>query len=261
MKDLNKIAENFLNVFYQLEWPKDEPFDFANLTIEESYRVQDIIASRRKDKADEIIGYKVGCTSAAIQNQFGLSEPIWARMFKPYLYHNNVDLYLKDFKKCAIEPEMVFVVKDEIKYNKLTDEELIDAIDYVSPGIELHHFHFWHNPTLIQELICTGGIHAGLVVGNTKVSPKDLSFNNEIFHVYKDSKNITSAPASEILEGPLSSLKWLIEKLEKKNLFLKKGDLVIPGSPTELVNIDENTHLKIKIDNVGEAEANFIKLH
>ena len=57
---------------------------------------------------------------------------------------------------------------------ELSDEELINSIAYVSPGIELHNFKFWLEPLTIQELICSGGIHSGLIVGEQKVDPRKL---------------------------------------------------------------------------------------
>lgn len=36
-----------------------------------------------------------------------------------------------------------------------------------------------------------------------------------------------------------------------KGISLEKGSLVIPGSPVELVSIDQDTELKVVINNVG----------
>ena len=90
---------------------------------------------------------------------------------------------------------------------------------------------FWYSPPSLQELICSGGIHAGLVIGDEKVPPRDLQFRDEVFHVYKDDKRVTLAPASEIMGGPLNSLRWLVENLTIQGKSLKSGSLMIPGSP------------------------------
>ena len=106
-------------------------------------------------------------------------------------------------------------------------------------------------------MICSGGIHAGLIVGGIKVSPKELSFENEVFSVYKDGVIITKGLASEIMGGPLQSLRWLVKFLTKKGVCLKKGSLVIPGSPVELVSIECDTELRIEIERVGVLVTNF----
>ena len=68
---------------------------------------------------------------------------------------------------------------------------------------------------------------------------------------------VTKAPAKEIMGGPLHSLRWLVDFLTDKGQSLQKGSLVIPGSPTELVRIDQDTELKVAIERVGEATAFF----
>ena len=152
---------------------------------------------------------------------------------------------------------MVLKIGKDLKGEDLTDEVLINAIEYVSPGIEIHNFKFWYTLPTLQELICSNGIHAGLVVGGTRISPNELSFESEWFKVYKNDKIITKAKASEIMGGPLHSLRWLTGKLTKRNEILGAGSLVIPGSPVELINIREDTKLMILIEKVGKAVTYF----
>ena len=259
MNSLNVVADNFIHAFYKREWPDHSTQSFTNLSIQESYQVQDLVAKKRIEKGERITGFKVGCTSKAIRSQFGLKEPILGRIFIPHVYRENVKIDWDVYVNCAIEPEMVFCINRDLKGLNLSDKDLIGSIEYVSPGIELHNFKFWHSPPTIQELICSGGIHAGLIVGDSKVSPRKLSFSNELFSVYKNDKLVTSASASEIMGGPIHSLRWLVNSLTKKGSYLNKNSLVIPGSPTELVKIDQDTQLKITIYNVGSLTTNFEK--
>ena len=75
-----------------------------------------------------------------------------------------------------------------------------------------------------------------------------MSFQNEVFRVYKDETIVTKAPASEIMGGPLHSLRWLVSCLTQRQMYLKRGSFVIPGSPVELVTISTDTDLKVEID-------------
>ena len=192
-----------------------------------------------------------GCTSQAIRAQFGLQEPISARLFPPHIFEEGVRLDWRDYLNCAIEPEMVLRIGRDLKREELSDSQLLDAIAYVSPGIEIHHLKFWFSPPSSQELICSGGIHAGLVVSHQKVAPQELSFGDEFFRVYKDGDLITQAPASEIMGGPLVSLRWLVNFLVQQGTYLKEDSLVIPGSPVELVDINYDTRLKVEIEGLG----------
>ena len=257
MKSIDSIAEDFFNAFYRKEWLGEDEPTVINLSISEAYEVQALVAQKRVELGEKVVGYKVGCTSKAIRSQFGLNEPISGMLFQPHIFHENVRLDWRNYVNCAIEPEMVLKLGAELFGKGLSDERLLDAIEYVSPGIEIHNFKFWYSTPTLQELICSGGIHAGLIIGDEKVSPRDLQFKNEVFHVYKDDKIITSAPASEIMGGPLNSLRWLVGNLNTKGQSLEMGSLVIPGSPVELVSIDRDTELKVMIENVGSLIAFF----
>ena len=257
MRSVETIADCFFHAFYNKDWPGDSAPDFSSLSIAESYEVQDLVARKRIELGESIAGFKVGCTSAAIRAQLGFNEPINARIFRPYIFDGPATLDWRDYLNCAIEPEMVLKISKNLKGKNLSDDELIAAITYVSPGIEIHNFKFWHTSPTIQELICSGGIHAGLIIGNEKVKPVDLQFQNELFYVYKDGNLITSASASKIMGGPLNSLRWLVKKLTQKGFFLRKDSLVIPGSPVELMTIDQDTELTVVVENVGSLTSFF----
>ncbi len=256
-KLIEKFSINFFNTFYSGSWNNDIQYSISDLSIQESYIVQDLVAKKKIERGERPIGYKVGCTSCAIQSQFGLSEPIFGRLFQPHIFDEGKELNWKRYTNCAIEPEMVLKIGKDLKGENLSDKVLIDAIEYVSPGIEIHNFKFWCTTPTLQELICSNGIHAGLIVGDSKNSPNNLSFESEWFKVYKDDKIITKAKASKIMGGPLHSLRWLTGKLTKRNEILRAGSFVIPGSPVELINIQEDTKLTIFIEKVGKIVAYF----
>ncbi|SVD57858.1 uncharacterized protein METZ01_LOCUS410712, partial [marine metagenome] len=176
--NFDSIAADFFHVFYEKEWLGDEEDRISRLSIADAYKVQDLVTEKRIEAGESIAGFKVGCTSAAIHEQFGLDEPINAKLFRPHIFEGSVTLDWRDYINCAIEPEMVLKIGKDLKGDNLSDEELIDGIDYVSPGIEVHNFKFWNAVPTIQELICSGGIHAGLMVGEARVSPKNLLFQD-----------------------------------------------------------------------------------
>ena len=257
MLSFETIADSFFHAYYKNEWPDDNTPDFSGISIAESYDVQDLVARKRIELGESIAGFKVGCTSEAIRAQLGFNEPINARIFRPHIFEGPTSLDWRNYFNCAIEPEMVLKISKNLKGKNLSDDELIEAIMYVSPGIEIHNLKFWHTSPTIQELICSGGIHAGLIIGTEKVNPVDLQFQDEMFYVYIAGKLITSAPASEIMGGPLESLRWLVKFLTQKGLYLQKDSLVIPGSPVELVTIDQDTELTVVIENVGSLTSFF----
>jgi 2-keto-4-pentenoate hydratase len=257
VRGLDKLVDGFVDVFYTKNWPTEQVFSLHSLTVLESYKVQAMVADKRIALGERVVGYKVGCTSEAIRRQFGISEPICARLFEPHVTSENRPVDWKAYANCAIEPEMAIMIGADLHGEHLSDEELICSIEYVSASVELHDYTFWHGAPSMQELICSGGIHAGLVVGREKVPATALSFDEELFSVYKNDRRVSSSPASEIMGGPLESLRWLVGFLTKNGDYLKAGCLVIPGSPTELIEISQDTEIKVDIERVGELAVSF----
>ncbi|MGI9293860.1 MAG: 2-keto-4-pentenoate hydratase [Pseudomonadales bacterium] len=256
-ESIDALANKFMHALYEGYWQGEAAPPITSLSIAEAYQVQDLVADMRIQRGEEIVGFKVGCTSDAIRTQFGLSEPISGRLFKPYIHEGGSVIDWNNYVDCAIEPEMVLVIGEDLSGLELSDDCLINAIEYVSPGIELHNYRFWYGQASIQELICSGGIHAGLVVGNSKFSPKKFSYKDELFSVYKDEKLITDAPAREIMGGPIHSLRWLVDSLTQRGSCLKMGSYVIPGSPVELIRIEQNCELKVEIEGFGSVLTHF----
>ncbi len=58
-----------------------------------------------------------------------------------------------------------------------------------------------------------------------------------------------------MMDGPLTSLRWLADELLQEGRFLKKGDIVIPGSPVQLIPLAPGDAVKVSITNWGMVEA------
>ena len=110
MCSIEVLARKFYDTFYAKTWSGPLSPDIADLSIDDAYRVQDLVVDMRVDCGETVVGYKVGCTSPAIRAQFGLSEPIRARLWHPYIYEEGVELDWADYVGCAIEPEMVIKI-------------------------------------------------------------------------------------------------------------------------------------------------------
>lgn len=259
-KDVVKeLGKRFGDLFYTGHFNADLDFPIDSLSIEEAYQVQYEAISYRRSRGEEIVGYKIGCTSAAIRNQFGLAEPISGRLMAPHIHRSpKRTLLLNDYVNCAIEPELVIGIGRDLTGACLDDEFLIGSIEYLSPGIEVHHFKFWLGDPTAQELIMSNGLFACLVVGPQKVKPDALNFRDELFQVFKDGRLAAEGASSQIMGSPLISLKWLLTRLARRGEALQAGSLVIPGSPVELVPIERDTELTVEISKVGSLSTRFV---
>lgn len=106
--------------------------DIRSITFDEAYEIQEKVIAERIAEGETHVGYKVGCTSRAIQSQFGLEEPISGHLMEPHIHPDPAKLDIGSFVDCAVEPEFVLHIGSDLEVNA------------VSAGIELHNYRFVH---------------------------------------------------------------------------------------------------------------------
>ena len=257
MSRLDTITQLFLEIWSSKRAASDHDFDIGFLSIDDAYEVQRQVIAARVAQGEHVVGYKVGCTSRAIRQQFGLSEPICGRLLAPHVHCEQTELNWHDYVQCAVEPEFVLGIGKDVRTEIGDETELLDAIEWVAPGIEVHNYQFWFGEPSSQELIASNGIHAGLVVGDRRVSPTDVDLDLEGVGLFRNGQLEASGIGAEIMGGPLKSLRWLANRLVHQGERLRAGQLVIPGSAVKLVSVEPHDWITASFTRLGSVSATF----
>ena len=204
------------------------------LTVEDAYRVQlEIVRLRVKD-ADKIAGYKVGCTSAEIERQFGLRGPIHAVLFESELRRSGVRLSASSFANLAIEGEMAARIGDDGKITALF------------PVIELHNLVFRSEPKTLAELIVNNGLNAGVVLPDAEANEGALRHEGAPrLRVLVNGDLIDEGELWSLPGGAAASLRWLDENLERRGGKLLPGHLVLTSTPLGIHRVHPGDHVEV----------------
>src|SRR5882724_11687929 len=137
--DLQELAARQLADF-DARTPNRMFYESVDLTTAQAYELQDEVTRLRERRGEKIIGYKVGCTSAAIQQQLGISEPIFGRLFKTGCHATGVRLSSNDYANPAVEGEYAVRLARDLPGSPLSDQQYGQAVQEIFPVIELHHY-------------------------------------------------------------------------------------------------------------------------
>ena len=111
---LEDFVEEFLGFLRTKRWERKSRLPISNLTLDQAYEVQSRLVRRQVQQGKRIGGYKVGCTSRPIREQFGLTEPVTERLLHPNVYFGNKRLSWEDYAGCAVEAELVFGIGRDV---------------------------------------------------------------------------------------------------------------------------------------------------
>ena len=107
---------------------------------------------------------------------------------------------------------------------------------------------FHKRPTNVEAI---GGGRA------SHIDARDVDWDSEQIRVLNHNNQIAAGCASDIMGGPLRSLSWLISHLHANGTHLTEGDIVIPGSATELIRVDSGDSITASFSGIGAVRVNF----
>jgi 2-keto-4-pentenoate hydratase len=253
---ISALGRERFRIFRDHRFDRESSVSIVDLSLQQAYKVQAHYIALRIGLGEKRVGWKVGCTSPAIQQQFGLTQPIHGCLLSPYIYPDRVTLDIEDYIDCAIEPEFVFHIGSDISPES-DYETLRRSVVAISPGIEIHNYRFWYGSPTSQELIASNGIHAGLVVGTPQPLLPATELNSEVATAVVNDKLVASGLCSEVMGGPWNSLEWLSRQLSEGGEIVRAGDLVIPGSAVNLVPIRAGDAVEARFSSLGSCHAAF----
>jgi 2-keto-4-pentenoate hydratase len=250
---ISEFVQEMGHLFRRHEF-REGAADVTTLTPAQAYEVQDGFLAGRVKEGAKIVGWKVGCTSAAIRRQFGLTEPISGKLLEPDIFPEGAQLPALSFVDCAVEPELVFRLGTDLK-PKVDDHEIIAALDGVCAGIEFHNYRFWFGAPSSQELIASNGIHAGLVLSDMRPLPSNWDLKSEQVWILVNGEVRAFGRCAEIMGSPLRSIQWLARHAAERGQLLRAGELVIPGSAVELVRVEAGDAIEARFATLGSCHA------
>lgn len=181
------------------------------------------------------IGWKVGLTSEAAQNAFGVDHPLAGRLLADMLLEDGATVP-RDFGARPIaEADLIATVASADIMAATTPLDVLAALESFSPFIELADLMVAPGAPLTADTITAINVGARLgVVGEpftleaTEIGVQTLA--DMRVEIFAEGGDTMAVPGSAILGNPLNAVLWLIEDLESRGETLSPGDRISLGS-------------------------------
>jgi 2-keto-4-pentenoate hydratase len=220
-------------------------------TIAEAYAIQAEVGRFREQRGERIIGYKVGCTSKLIQEQLGVQEPIFGRIFDTGCYRSGACLSHAGFANLAVEGELAVRVGNDLYGPAVSEQACREAIEAVFPVIELHHYVVPEAWPPGQWLIASGGMHAGFVFDEGGPGCSGLAKFAHDLSIQINGAMVGAVGDPDSLISPIESLRWLTGRLAQSGLQLWKGQVILTGSAMKLYTVTPGSRIVVDAPPLG----------
>ena len=135
------------------------------ITVEEAYRVQSINVEARIAAGGRIVGKKIGLTSPAMQQMFGVNEPDYGQLFEDMLVYQGVDCPMAGLLQPRIEGEIAFVLDRDLTGPGVTPTDVARATAGVAPALEIIDSRIRDWKIKIQDTVADNASAAAFVIG------------------------------------------------------------------------------------------------
>jgi 2-keto-4-pentenoate hydratase len=256
--DLESIAAD-LAAAYQAGQPTLAPLTstYDGLTVDDAYAIQQLQISSRLAGGASIIGYKVGLTSAAMQQQMGVYEPDFGHLLTGMLYPADAPIDTRRFRQPRAEPEVALILGDSLRGPGLSVADVMSATRYALPAIEIIDSRITGWKITLIDTIADNASSGGLVLGQSPVPPagRDLALAGCVFR--RNGRIAGTGAGAAVLGSPWHAAAWLANTLTGRGAELAAGSIILTGSITAAVPVAAGDSVTVTIDGLGSATAVF----
>jgi 2-oxo-hept-3-ene-1,7-dioate hydratase len=210
---------------------------FPDMTLEDSYRVQDMWVEARTAKGARMIGHKIGLTSRAMQMASKMTEPDYGRILDDALYNDGARIAAATFLKPRLEVELAFVMAEDLEGPGTRVHDVMRAAQFVTPALEIIDYRT-EVPRAIVDTIADNAAFGAIVLGGRPVRPFDVDIRWVGATLSKNGTIEESGVSAAIMGHPAAGVAWLVNKLHAMGSGLKKGQIVLGGSFTRPVDVE-----------------------
>jgi 2-keto-4-pentenoate hydratase len=229
---------------------------FGRLAIEDAYRIQlGLIRRRCAATRQRRVGWKVGLTARAIQEQFGFNEPVFGCLLEEGKVASGHAFRFADLIKPGFENELCAELRRDVAPGASL-EEVAAAIAAIRPALEIIETRGDFVGQIALALADNAQQHSFVLGAPVSVAAAgDLA--KSVARVRLNGAEIGNGQGDAVLGHPFNSVAWLATKLAAFGEKLSAGDLVMTGSFTRQFPLASGDRVETSFTGLGKVAAAF----
>ncbi len=229
------------------------------IDIDDAYRVSLHMLKRREAGGERVIGKKIGVTSKPVQDMLGVHQPDFG--FLTDRMHvadgSRVSLAAHSLIQPRAEGEIAFVLKKDLKGPGVTEAQVIEATDYVSPCFEIVDSRIRDWKIKIQDTVADNASCGVFLLGAARVDPRDLDLAAVKMDIHKNGAHIASGTGAAVQGHPATAVAWLANTLGRFGIPFLAGEIILSGSLAPLLPITPGDRFDMSLTGIGTASISF----
>jgi 2-oxo-hept-3-ene-1,7-dioate hydratase len=236
---------------------------YPGMDLDDAYAVQKGWVERKLANGRQVVGYKIGLTSRAMQMAMKIDTPDYGVLLDDMVFANGSTLAASNFTDPRVEVEFAFVMKKALAGEDVSLDQVLDATDYVVPALELIAARsFRIDPETgytrtVVDTIADNAANAGIIVGDIKVKPQDIDLRWAGAMLFLNDEIEETGLAAGVMNHPAHGIRWVCKRFAPHGIGLEPGQVILSGSFTRPVIVKAGDRIRADYGSLGNIELSF----
>lgn len=222
----------------------------------DAYSIQEYGIKCRENAGEKVIGLKMGLTSEAKRKQMNLDAPLYGVLTDKMQVTNGGVYSLTDQIHPKIEPEIAFLIGEELSGSP-TREEVLKATKEVYACMEIldsryKQFKYFS----MEDVISDNSSSSHFILGAPIKDFASIDLANLSLEMKVNGEVAESGNTKAISGDPVVSVIQLCELLKTRGKSLPAGMIVLAGAATTAVALKEGMKIELEMEQLGRVEVN-----
>ncbi len=229
------------------------------LTPQDAYAIQQELVQRiLADDGGDIVGYKLGLTSKAMQDLLGVHEPDYGPVLSSMVFEDGVTIDLDDYIQPKVEAEIALVLDGPLRGPGVTTSDAARALAGAVAAIEMVDSRIADWKISLVDTIADLASSAATVKGG-RIVPIDFDPRLTGMVITRNGETVATGAGAAALTNPVFAVAWLANTLAPFGVTLEPGQFVMTGSLHAAFDVAPGDVVMAEFDRLGTVTMRFTR--
>ncbi|WP_283809286.1 2-keto-4-pentenoate hydratase [Rhodopseudomonas palustris] len=231
--------------------------ELPDLDVDAAYSVQQRNTAFWEKEGRRVVGSKIGLTSRAVQKQLGVDRPDFGMLFADMIVGEDELVAVGRVLQPKIEAEVAFVLDRDIDLETPTVADIIRAVAYVMPALEIVGSRITNWDIGIVDTVADNASSGLFVLGGPVRRLDGLDLRAMQMRMTRGEEIVSQGSGAACLGNPLNAMVWLAGEVARRKRPLRAGDVVLSGALGPMVPVSTGDVFEATITGLGSVSARF----
>jgi len=237
--------------------PPSEEIDYS---FADAYKIRRKLVDRLIADGGRPKGHKIGFTSKAMQEMYGMSGPDFGQLLDSMFVPEGEPLPIGQLSDTRVEPELAFEMAEPLRGPGVTMAEVLAKTRLIYPAIEVIDSRVGAMRAKAVDSIADNAGAGKVVLARRGVAPDAHDWAALKIALTVDGETL-SGQGGDVMGHPAEAVAWLANKLSEIDGLggmIEAGDIVMSGSCTRSMAVAPGSHLAAYFGPLGGLTIDFV---